>query len=944
MFLPIRWSFPTSLPCILAFVAGILPVAATASGLSIAGADPAPFDSVVIEPKAFPHGLIELRPAGGIYRPLDGFGPVVIDGLANRLPGEYGTRLLTETRSADGRETRLVYQVTGLSPAPEFAVTINGDPGTGKIVLTLEGLAGEFAGAHPGRLAADTSLVGFNVPTRYAEDYAQHGRFPDLFYHRRLGLWFRGCWDLDYSNAATGDSLYPKNGNTLQGEDAVFFPGLAGAGDADANAADSPDTSNKKSAAGHFLASRLTYLPLRDGSRRPLRERFELSLADNLWGAVAIPANRPSPYREAMKDLMYIDLWAGFYPDRPAFTAWMQETVGRYIGGLCIVQNWQGGGFDSNLPLAIADELPPSPRMVGAPEQLKAWMEQMKSWGLAGLRTNYQLYRSKEKPLPQTVRRALDAHGKPKWHTRPQDVLPVIERQEHYIRSLLGTTATFSDQLTSGGPAWAYVDFTPDNPDAGTIRGARSALRAQARLIKRIVGGPLLSETLNSEFLIGEYVDSGDYGIFEGFRRMITPDYKLRRLHALTVTHGMGLGYRYFFGPPYGGTGRQGQGSRMYRNDTYGAGSDDYRAMTIAWGNAAYLDYAPGPAIFDKALTEAMTVGILQRHYLLRPVREITYEVPASADSPESPASWQTLEALLLAGKNPLPYFARIRVVYENGLTVVINRKDEPLALKLPVFGNVLLPKHAWAVWSPDGAVEGFSGIPDNPDNPGATGDAAANRQALRIDYTRDDHRKLLFINPRTTGFHGLAAPAIFENGAKVYELPEDRRYREAAPGRFEDHFTGTLTWSGRGRASVVAEGAGSARMSFVRIASEGRPERIDKPVGLALAGAVTLRYRTGSTSATVRDGETGQAPFATVALMRFGEKEGKNRELPGRRWLVLPDTAGEWREAALPFRLDAVGTRHVVLRLAVSDTEISGVKPASGFLDVDSIRIEPGQ
>ncbi|AHF89574.1 hypothetical protein OPIT5_04325 [Opitutaceae bacterium TAV5] len=928
-------SFSTSLPGILAFVTGILAVAVTTSGLPTAKA--APLDSVVVQPKAFPHGLIELRSVGGTYRPLDGFGPVVIDGPATRLPGEYGTRLLTETHSADDRETRLVYQVTGLSPAPEFAVTISRDPGTGKIVLTLEGLAGEFAGAHPGRLAADASLVGFNVPTRYTEDYAQHGRFPDLFYHRRLGLWFRGCWDLDSSNAATSDSLYPKNRNTLQGEDAVFFPGLADEGDT----ADSPDANNKNAAAGYFLASRLTYLPLRDGSRRLLRERFELSLADNLWGAVAIPANRSSPYRETMKDLMYVDLWAGFYPDRSAFTAWMQETVGRYIGGLCIVQNWQGGGFDSNLPLAIADELPPSPRMVGTPEQLKAWMEQMKSWGSAGLRTNYQLYRSKEKPLPQTVRRALDAHGKPKWHTQPQDILPVIERQEHYIQSLLGTTATFSDQITSGGPAWAYVDFTPGNPDAGTIRGARSALRAEARLIKSIVGGPLLSETLNSEFLIGEFVDSGDYGIFEGFRRMITPEYKLRRLHALTVTHGMGLGYRYFFGPPYGGTGRQGQGSRMYRNDIYGAGSDDYRAMTIAWGNAAYLDYAPDPAVFDKALTEAMTVGILQRHYLLQPVREITYEVPASTDSP---ADWQTLEALLLAGKNPLPYFARIKVVYGNGLTVVINRKDDPLALKLPVFGNVLLPKHAWAVWSPDGAVEGFSGIPDNPDNSGATGDAAANRQALRIDYTRDDHRKLLFINPRTTGFHGLAAPAIFESGEKVYELPEDRRYREAVPGRFEDHFTDTLRWSGRGRASLLTEGEGAERMSFVRIESEGRPERIDKPVGLTLAGVVTLRYRTGSTGATVRGGETGKAPFANVALMRFGEKEGKNRELPGRRWLVLPDTAGEWREATLPFRLDAEGTRHVVLRLAVSDTEISGVKPASGFLDVDSIRVESSQ
>lgn len=462
---------------------------------------------------------------------------------------------------------------------------------------------------------------------------------------------------------------------------------------------------------------------------------------------------------------MYLDIWAGFYADRSAFTAWMQETVGRYIGGLCIVQNWQGGGFDSNLPHAIADELPPSPRMVGTPDQLKSWMEQMKSWGLAGLRTNYQLYRSKEKPLPQTVRRARAADGKPKWHTQPQDVLPVIEKQERYIQNLLGTTASFSDQLTSGGPAAPYVEFSPDNPDAGTIRGARNALRGEARLIKSIVGGPLLSETLNSEFLIGEFVDSGDYGIFEGFNRMVTPDYKLRRLHPLTVTHGMGLGYRYFFGPPYGGTGRQSKGSRMYR-DIYGAGSDDYRAMTIAWGNAAYLDYAPGPSVHDKALTEAMTVGVLQRHYLLQPVREITYAAP------DSSTGWQTLEELLLAGKNPLPYFSRIKVVYENGLTVIVNRQDDSLALRLPVFGNVILPKHAWAVWTADGAVEGFSGIPVASGDFAATGNETHKEQNHRIDYTRDDHRELLFINPRATGWRGLAPRRFSKKEKKPTSCP----------------------------------------------------------------------------------------------------------------------------------------------------------------------------
>ncbi|AHF91353.1 hypothetical protein OPIT5_15165 [Opitutaceae bacterium TAV5] len=837
---------------------------------------------------------------------LSGFGPIFRDGSGLRYPGDYRVRLLSDLKSVDGSGRTLRYQASDVAGEPVFSITLADFPDGGGMSLTLAGESGDFAGVHPGRLPAQDGLAGFNLPTRHTEDHPGHGRFPNTFYHRKAGVWIRGDWDLDYSNASLSRELYPTGVSALEGEDAVFFPGLGVEGKA------SPDSTR---ITDYYLGTALLYQTGQDGKRKPLQERFRLYWGEHLWAAVEKPDLKPSPYREVMRDLLYVDIWDGHYPDRSAFTAWMQETVGKYVGGLCIVQNWQGGGFDSSLPESISDALPPSQGKAGTPEQLKVWMEQMKSWGLAGLRTNYQLYRDKGAPLPQTVARSLDEKGKPKWHTQVQSVLEVITRQENYIRDHYATTASFSDQLTSVGHGWPYVDFTPGNPDAGTIRGARAGLRAQAHRIKEIVKGPLLSETLNTQFLIGEYVDTGDYGIFEGFNRLFTPEFKLRRLHGLSVFHGMGLSYRYFYGPPYGGTDRQPRGFAMYAA-AWGPGSDDYRAMTIAYGNAAYLDYGPQRVTYDKALTEAMTVGVLQRYYLYQPVSEISYETPDG---------WETLEAILLAGHDPRPFFARIKVVYANGLVVVVNRKNEPLAWRLPSFGDVLLPRYSYAVYSDDGAVEGFSGIP------AGTGDSS-----LRIDYTSDRNRNLLFINPRATGWRDLPAATIFENGDTVYQLPKKRRYRPHVTNGADwtlDDFSGALRWSpmGNRKARIVEEGDDL----FVRIESDDRPSRLDRQIGRRMAGTVKLRYRTEA-----------EATVASVSLMRFGRVDGSMREITGRKTVALPGTSGEWREGEVPFRFPEDGALHVVLRLAAADPEAAGagVVRKAATLDVESVRIVEGE
>ncbi|WP_269526707.1 hypothetical protein [Coraliomargarita parva] len=848
-----------------------------------------------LRPEQYPESLIVLTDGNVSWSPVAGFGPIIVDGGEALQPGEYEVALQSSEVAKDG-QAKLVYAVVGVSPRAEFSISVQ--PDASGLTVEVEGMSGEYGGVATGHISAAETIIGFVIPERDREDYPQHSLFPNIFYNRDLGIWLQGRWDLDYGNASGAENLYVRNAKSVEGIDAVYFPGLT----------TNDGNTNVEALTEYYLDNNMIYVAFKQGGRLPLKERFRLTRGERLWDAVPEVPQAPSPYMEAMSELLYVDIWGGLYSDRSRFTEWLQGTVGKWVDGLTIVQNWQGGGFDSHLPLAVSDELPPNPRKAGTSEELKAWMAQMKSWGLVGLRTNYQLW--KDTAL-QTVKQAKNLDGSPKWHTQPQDVMPIILQQETWIQEALETTATFSDQLTSGGAALPYVEYSEENPESGTIRGARNALRAQALLIKETVGGPLLSETLNGQFLIGEYVDSGDYGIFEGYKRMITPEFKLRRLHHLTTYFGMGLGYRYFYAPPYGGTNGQNLGNGMYAAP-WGPGSDDYRAMTIAYGNGAYLDYLSADGMQpDKALTEAMTVGLLQRYYVNKPVKDIYYETPVG---------WWTLEELLLDGQDPTPFFVRMKIIYENGLTVVVNREADELPWTLPVFGDIILPARSYAAYLPDGSVEGFSGIP-----------VGASDQPGRIDYTRDDRRGLLFINPRATGYDDLEAPTIFENETKVYELPIEMRYRPGASHVFKEQFSERVLWvmNRKDRVSHLVDG----RDAFAHLAPKDDTQavRIDRRLRVIPKGMLRLRYRSNNPEGV---------PSGSVSLMRFKRQDDVLHELEGRQSFVLKDTAGEWVEAEFAFEMPAEGADNMLLRIAMNDDEIPGVLASTGSLDVDAISI----
>ncbi len=216
--------------------------------------------------------------------------------------------------------------------------------------------------------------------------------------------------------------------------------------------------------------------------------------------------------------------------------------------------------------------------------------------------------------------------GKPSWHTQPSRWVALARRQESEIVGLLGPSASFTDQLGSGGVG-SYLDFNRAVGGDGTIATAVAHQHALARLIKETCHGPLGTESMIQQDLIGYYCDFGDYGIMDGHDRLFTPEYKLRRLQGLTVNYGCGLYYRFFEMPPH---------PRFHANqlDLWSDPSlmDDYRCCEVLLGNGGYIFW---PCPWPYAITEAIVVGRLQKHYGLAPVASVEYETHGA---------WKSLE------------------------------------------------------------------------------------------------------------------------------------------------------------------------------------------------------------------------------------------------------------------------------------------------------------
>lgn len=501
-------------------------------------------------------------------------------------------------------------------------------------------------------------------------------------------------------------------------------------------------------------AAAMVYARGPDKQRATLREVLHVRAARSLWDAALPSLCQPSEYARELAGMVFLDVWGGGSAAQLKHTLTVFERlVGPQVRLLTIAQNWQAGGFDALLPDSIwLPEYPPSPA-VGTVAELREVADLGGRLGRFGFRTDYLLLHSN---APSMARRKTDfavrMDGKPAWFTQSRTWLDLARRQETEIAELWRPRASFTDQLASGGRPWAYQDFSAPEKAEHTLAAALRHQRELARFIKETHAGPLGSETLIQQDLVGYYCDFGDFGIMDGHDRLFLPDYKLRRMHELTTFYGCGLSYRFFEMLPF----------KLYHASKLNlwadpALMDDYRCCEVMFGNAGYLCW---PTPWTWALTECVVVGRLQRHYALVPVAAVDYLVAGQ---------WQSLESLVRSGFAPAvrPWnqkqteLGRVRVRYANGLTVWVNRLAEELPVATPQ-GAFVLPQYGWLAYRSD-EVLAYSAF-----WPGT-------RQ--RVDFLDEQSSGLRFLNSRGAVIEGSDRMRLWQHGQLLWSVsPKDKK------------------------------------------------------------------------------------------------------------------------------------------------------------------------
>ena len=507
------------------------------------------------------------------------------------------------------------------------------------------------------------------------------------------------------------------------------------------------------------LMSDMLYHPDSGGQREPLFEKLEVRVGEDLWDAVpTFPPSRVSAWAQPLAETVFVDSWSH---DNAAELAHLVSTLQQIAGeGTRFYVNWStwgAGGHDSFLPdslwLGHDPPFPPNHAGFGSLASMRALADVSKAAGWMSFRTFYSLFDeegpSYQQGLVQPVQIRNGSGGfKPGTFTKRGLLSEIYERQEPEVKSHLGSSAIFTDTLSTGYP-FSYADY-----DGGVASGLQMATQTQhdrtmANFLASEHGGPVFGEGLANETLLGTWVDGGEFDLHNGFGRLMTPEYKLRRLHGLSTFHGLGLNYRFT------DISQRWSASEYNRNGWRDPSLlDHYRAVQLLFGNGGfvYLENQLEDAPWHHYLSEVLMVAPLQQHFALEPISTIEYLVGNQ---------WLTLEELVedhqfemisnngrdvnppYAAKPQSPEFERIRVTYANGLILVVNRGTADYGVSTPTQG-VTVPPGGWAMW------KGTSLLAYSAYAPGTN---------QRIDFMEDQVAGLRYVDPRGGSHFGVERP-----------------------------------------------------------------------------------------------------------------------------------------------------------------------------------------
>jgi hypothetical protein len=414
------------------------------------------------------------------------------------------------------------------------------------------------------------------------------------------------------------------------------------------------------------------YLNRTDATLPPFHERLLVVLSPDVDRALPSPGNPPSPWVNDLSGRMVLDIWTeNFKQIEQGLTELGSYGITDCAG---IIHIWQHAGYDNALPQHY-----PANDAMGGDAGLSAAINAGKADGcLMALHENYvDYYPNYPKFDPAAI--ALTGDGKlmlswfnhgtgiHSYSAKPAWMVKNAATQSPEIHSRYGTTAAYLDVNSSDVPS-GHGDMDARAPGAGMLTAWLAGDTALWSYERQAHQGPVFGEGKNhwyySGLLDGVEAQFGTGAIQEhaGAAAPLFVDFDLWRLHPLEVNHGMGYTERWV---------APGEFISMT------AIMDAYRMQEIAFGHAPFLDRRHWNDI-THAFVESNLVTPVATRYGAARVSAITYQVGSD---------WTTPSVAARTGA-----FARVQVVYNNGLTVVANASKQPLQWQ-----GLSLPQYGWA-------------------------------------------------------------------------------------------------------------------------------------------------------------------------------------------------------------------------------------------------------
>jgi len=452
--------------------------------------------------------------------------------------------------------------------------------------------------------------------------------------------------------------------------------------------------------------NRAIYPPMTDGSRNPVRERVVYTAAWHLEEVLPNPPNPPSPWRGFLADKIVLDVWGGRFGE-------IESNLGKLARfgispGMVIIHDWQRSGYDNALPAHY-----PANAAYGGDAAMRQLVAGAEALGFrCALHENYiDYYPNYEHFTTNDLAVESDGRLQKAWYNpgtkiqsfamKPEAILRLAGEQSPEIHRRYQTRADYLDVHSSVTP-WFHVDEKAGDPGAGKFQAVWDTNRRLWAFERTTHGGPVLGEGNNHWYWSGcldgvEAQFGSGWPGNGGFSAPLAVDFDLLKIHPLQFNHGMGYHSRWW-------------PTESFQTNWAGGPTpmvvlDRYRAQEVAFGHAGFLDgstYANVPAAW---LEHHLLAPLMARYATARPV-EIRYEWNGA---------W--LDASGAARTGAQNAFERVRVRYENGLTVTVNGASNTLAVgkwKLPDWGWVAeAPGFAAGTVLRQGAVTDFADTGD---------------------------------------------------------------------------------------------------------------------------------------------------------------------------------------------------------------------------------------